>query len=278
MRNESKTAISSQTKARVRRHFQQFPCGSQYAGAPEGSRSFFTQAIAARYSEYAPWLLAYIYSLPVRGKRVLEVGCGMGLDALEFARGGARVTGIDLVPRHVKLARKLFSTCGIRGNFLTADAEKLPFPKNSFDVVYSHGVLHHTPNARKAILEILRVLRPTGKAYIMLYNRDSLAFWTKVFYYGILKRNLLHESLDELASHIIEYGSETTRPLVKVYSRKEILHLFKGFRVQRLCKQHLMNEARMRFLRKIIPAKVLRALEHALGWYWVIEVQPLKLH
>ena len=122
-----------------------------------------------------------------RGARLLEIGCGMGTDLLQFARGGARCTGVDLTPRSVEITRHRFRLYGMDGAFMIADGERLPFASESFDVVYSNGVLHQTPDTADAIREVHRVLRPGGVARVMLYHRNSLYYW---FEY-VLRRGLL---------------------------------------------------------------------------------------
>ena len=122
-----------------------------------------------------------------RGARLLEIGCGMGTDLLQFARGGARCTGVDLTPRSVEITRHRFRLYGMDGAFMIADGERLPFASESFDVVYSNGVLHHTPDTAGAFREVHRVLRPGGVARVMLYHRNSLNYWFEI----VLRRGLL---------------------------------------------------------------------------------------
>src|ERR1044071_6701328 len=91
-----------------------------------------------------------------RGLRVLEIGCGLGTDGAQFAKAGAIYTGVDLTDAAVELARKRFELFNLPGEFRTADAENLDFADNSFDLVYSHGVLHHTPDTVRAVKEVYR--------------------------------------------------------------------------------------------------------------------------
>ena len=122
-----------------------------------------------------------------RGARLLEFGCGMGTYLLQFARGGARCTGVYLTPRSVEITRHRFRLYGMDGAFMIADGERLPFASESFDVVYSNGVLHHTPDTAGAFREVHRVLRPGGVARVMLYHRNSLNYWFEF----VLRRGLL---------------------------------------------------------------------------------------
>src|SRR5437762_13929233 len=148
-----------------------------------------------------------------RGARLLEVGCGMGTDLLQFARNGARCVGIDLTPRSVEITRHRFNLYGAEGDFMISDGEHLPFRDGSFDVVYSNGVLHHTPDTAGAICEVHRVLRPGGLARVMLYHRGSAAYWGET----ILRHGLLHGELlrghspEEIMSRYVEFNESGGR-------------------------------------------------------------------
>lgn len=109
-----------------------------------------------------------------REKKVLEIGCGMGCMAMNWALQGAQVTAIDLNPVAIKQTRRRFEVFGLEGDIREVDAESLPFDDERFDFVYSWGVVHHTPGIRSAIAEIYRVLKPGGRAGLMLYHRHSV--------------------------------------------------------------------------------------------------------
>ncbi|MDY0093242.1 MAG: class I SAM-dependent methyltransferase [Candidatus Vecturithrix sp.] len=137
-----------------------------------GSREFFDELEHYRYQKLA--YLPQVVSFPgYKGKKVLEIGCGVGLDSLQFARAGAELTAIDLTPNAITLAKRNLEVHGFQATFLNMNAEALEFPDNHFDAVYSHGVLHHTPRPQQAIDEVLRVLKPGGEAVIMLYKKNS---------------------------------------------------------------------------------------------------------
>jgi SAM-dependent methyltransferase len=108
-----------------------------------------------------------------RGRRVLEVGCGAGVDLARFARGGAIVTGVDLTPSAIELARANFSQQGLRGELQVANGEHLPFPDDSFDFVFAHGVVQYTADPRRLVEECRRVLKPGRQAVFQVYNRVS---------------------------------------------------------------------------------------------------------
>src|SRR5207245_6347332 len=111
-----------------------------------------------RYGEYAPWMPDVMEFAKSHALRVLEVGCGMGTDLAQFARGGGTVFGLDLTPRHLRIAKARLVHEGVSPRLVQGEAEQLPLQDNSVDLVYSFGVLHHTPAIALAIDEIRRVL------------------------------------------------------------------------------------------------------------------------
>src|SRR2546425_3339202 len=163
---------NTKLKERVRAFWQANPCGTKFADAEPGTRRFYELVEQHRYEK--EWHIPTAADFAAaRGLRVLEIGCGLGTDGAQFAKAGADYTGIDLTDAAIELARKRFELCGLQGNFQIADAENLEFPDESFDLVYSHGVLHHTPDTARAVREIHRVLKPGGRAIVMLYHRGS---------------------------------------------------------------------------------------------------------
>src|SRR5687768_12111942 len=180
--------LNSSLKQRVRAFWQANPCGVKFADAEPGTRQFYELVEAHRYTtEWHIPIAADFQS--ATGLKVLEIGCGLGTDGARFAQAGADYTGVDLTEAAVELARKRFELFGLPGKLRTADAEQLDFPDESFDIVYSHGVLHHTPDITAAVREIHRVLRPGGKAKVMLYHRDSYNYRINI---SILRRSGVH--------------------------------------------------------------------------------------
>jgi ubiquinone/menaquinone biosynthesis C-methylase UbiE len=224
-----------------------------------------------RYKEYAPWMPRLMEFEKFREARLLEIGCGMGTDLLQFARGGARCTGVDLTPRSIEITRHRFKLYGAEGEFMISDGERLPFQSESFDVVYSNGVLHHTPDTAGAIREVHRVLRPGGVAKIMLYHRNSLNYWVEiVLRRGVLGLEFLRgRSAEEIMSRVIEFSDHEARPLVKVYSRREVRELFGMFSDVRVNVEQLLR-AELRFLSPLITDAVFERLRKRIGWNVVI--------
>ena len=195
-----------------------------------GSQRFFELADevfyrwnTALHAPSAPFARIFDYQR-YRGKRVLEIGCGMGCMAMNWARNGALVTAVDLNPVAVEQTARRFAVMGLSGDIREADAESLPFAHDEFDYVYSWGVLHHTPGIRRALAEVHRVLKPDGRLGLMLYHRHSFLYWYTVLYIeGLI--NLEGASLDplELASRYGDGGREEGNPHTWPVTRREVL-------------------------------------------------------
>ena len=284
-------------KERVRAFWQQNPCGTKFADASPGSRRFYELVEEHRYKKewHIPTAADFANS---KNLSVLEVGCGLGTDGAQFAKAGAKYTGIDLTDAAVDLAKRRFELFNLPGAFRVADAERLLFANNSFDIVYSHGVLHHTPDTAAAVREIHRVLRPGGKAVIMLYHRDSYNYRVNISMLrragvNLLKWNagvkLVHmltgEAEERLREHARllkiqsdysnseEFLSQNTdgagNPLARVYSRAEARELFKDFaRVE--TRSYFLNKRWLPLLGPILPRAVESRLASRWGWHlWI---------
>jgi ubiquinone/menaquinone biosynthesis C-methylase UbiE len=262
----------AQEKLRAREQWGQDPCGAEYDREHElGTREFFDSVERHRYSEYAPWMPRVMEFEKFRDARLLEVGCGMGTDLLQFARGGARCVGIDLTPRSIEITRHRFELYGTDSDFMISDGERLPFRDESFDVVYSNGVLHHTPDTGGAIREVRRVLRPGGVAKVMLYHRHSLNYWFEiVLRRGVLGGEFLRgRSAEEIMSRVIEYSDHGAQPLVKVYSRRQARELFSQFRDVAIEIEQLTRDE-LRFLSPFVSESMLNSLRRRIGWNVIV--------
>lgn len=188
--------------------------------SPE-DEEFYLEMDTYRY-KYDSYIPPLIDSFTGKGKKILEIGCGMGTDSRHISRRGSDITSLDLSFDNVHFSLKGMKVLGLRGNGVNADAENLPFKDNSFDVGYSFGVLHHTPNTEKAIREIYRVLKPGGQCVIMLYHK-GYAYYALLFLYG-WRRLFLKEVKEQMMS---KYDHT---PLSKLYSKKDAGKMFSFFK------------------------------------------------
>lgn len=245
------------------------PCGGAVGGA-EGSREFFQAVDCDRYVSYAPWLPAAAGFSEFQGRRLLEIGCGMGTDLASFARGGADVFAVDLTPRHLNIARQRLETENRSVRLVRSDGESLPFPDRSFDVVYSFGVLHHTPGTEAAVDEVWRVLKPGGTAIVALYHRNSVFYWFyTILLRGVLKAGLVRSGYRRLVADIEQHAHTDALPLVKVYSRRDMKKLFARFRSV-ATEVHHLEPGHFSYLAPVVrrlPDGWLDRAANRLGWY-----------
>jgi SAM-dependent methyltransferase len=160
------------TTAEVRAYWDEHIHDLEITRHPVGSRAFFDD-LDQYHFEKLHHLLRLVDFDGFKGRAVLEVGCGAGVDLARFARGGANVTGVDLSASATGLARANFEQQGLTGRFEAADGEQLPFPDNCFDMVFAHGVVQYTANPQRLVDECRRVLKPGGQAIFQVYNRIS---------------------------------------------------------------------------------------------------------
>ena len=164
----------------VRKYWNEHVHDLEVARHPVGSKEFFDELEAYRFEklEYLPRVVDFT---AYRGKHLLEVGCGVGIDLVRFAKHGAIVTGADLAETSIELAKKNFAHAGVEGELLVMNGEDLEFADDAFDVVYAHGVLQYTSGTQRMVDELYRVLKPGGAAILMVYNRYSwLALMAKL--------------------------------------------------------------------------------------------------
>ncbi len=213
--------------AAVRDYWEAHPLGIQYVSSPDlevGSPEFF--------EHIRPWMNPYKFSWimdriereaeRLQGKHLLEIGCGLGFDSLEFLRRNVRVTATDLTSNAVALARRHFELAGVEPEDVRVEnALDLGFEDETFDAVWSNGVLHATGDTPRAIREVRRVLKPGGRAIIShFYRKPSWMY-----------------ALSRWGRENIEFPDEDP-PVNEFYSEGEVLAMFDGFRVEEVARDH----------------------------------------
>ena len=191
------------------------PCGTRYLG----EKSEFEAHSRARYL-LEPYIPDFAGFASAPGLRVLEIGVGMGADYEQWLKAGAIATGVDLSSVSVERTRRRCELAGFAPDLHVADAENLPFAENSFDVVYSYGVMHHSPDTAKCLTEALRVLKPGGEARIMLYHHASLTGIMLWLRYGIWRTQSIRRCVNE----------NLESPGTKTFTRNEASMLMRDFK------------------------------------------------
>jgi ubiquinone/menaquinone biosynthesis C-methylase UbiE len=248
MKPEAGTTVET-----VRKFWQAHVNNEYYTDETRGSDAYFRQIEDRRY-QWHYHLRELFEQMDGRDRKLLEVGCGIGVDSIQLARRGFEVTAVDLTENAIQVAQQFASARGVTVDFRLGNAEGLDFPDASFDVVYSFGVLHHTPDIERSVEEVRRVLRPGGTAYVMLYHRDSIV-------------NLAHRLLR------LPYESPRDRgdhcPVVYTFSRRQARALFSRFSSVSVHAEYPFTFG-FGSLGTRLPLPVRRALGRAVGWHLMI--------
>ncbi len=272
---KSSSSFVDKPISKVSEYWNARPCNIRHSPKPVGSREYFDEVEARKYfveshihrfAEFELW----------KGKKVLEIGCGIGTDTISFARQGARVTAVDLTEKSLELARQRAQVFGLedRVTFLQANAEKLSdyVPVEPYDLIYSFGVIHHTPHPDQVLEEIRKFVTPESTVKIMVYNRWSWKVLWILFVYG-------KGQFWKLNQLIAEYSeAQTGCPVTYSYSRSGGRRWLEehGFRVTDVMVDHIFPYSIPEYVeyryRKIwyfrwMPKWLFRALERTFGWH-----------
>jgi SAM-dependent methyltransferase len=210
----------NEAKAAVQSFWDEASCGEALY-LPGDSREHYEAQSRIRY-ELEPYILEFADFRQWRGKRVLEIGVGLGADHQMFAQAGAILYGMDLAPRAVQHTRRRLQVMHLDSSVEIADAEALPFADDTFDLVYSWGVLHHSPDTQRAIHEVFRILKPGGEARIMIYHKYSFVGFMLWMRYALLRVRPFC-GLDAI------YARHLESPGTKAYSVEQANQLFSRF-------------------------------------------------
>lgn len=194
----------------VKRHWESETAGIRYSSSIEPAE-FYDEVRAARY-ELEPFIKSFAGFESAKGLEVLEIGVGAGADFSNWVTAGAKATGIDLTAAAVEHTRAHLDSLGVEGDqyeLQQANAEGLPFSDDSFDMVYSWGVLHHSPDTAGALAEVRRVLRPGGQMKIMVYNKNSWSAWMMWGVHGLLKGRPLKSPKICVYEHLESPGTKS---------------------------------------------------------------------
>lgn len=264
--------------ADVRDYWDARPCNIRHSPRTVGSKEYFDEVETRKYF-VEPHIPDFAEFRRWRGKRVLEVGCGIGTDSVNFARAGAELTAVDLSGASLRIARQRAEVMGVedRIRFVEADAEGLAsvLEGERFDLVYSFGVIHHTPHPDVALGQIRRLTLPGGTLKLMLYHRRS---W-KVFWLLVTQERGRFWNIEErIAKHA---EAQIGCPVAFTYTRRQARALVEsaGFRVGAVKVDHVFpyrirDYVNYRYVRepwfRAMPAPVFRRFERAFGWHLLL--------
>lgn len=271
----SSGSIAPASIEQVREFWDRRPCNIRHSPAPVGTREYFDQVEQRKYF-VEPHIPAFADFARWRGKKVLEVGCGIGTDTMNFARAGAQVTAVDLSSKSLEVARKRAEVFGLqdRIQFYQADAEKLTeyVPVDRYDLVYSFGVIHHTPNPNNVLEQIRSYMSPDSTFKVMVYHHHS---WKVAWIVTSLGQCRFWKAKELIATHA---EAATGCPIAYTYTRaggREWLEQA-GYSVTDQFVDHIFpyriaDYVQYRYVKnwyfRMLPGAMFRALERKFGWH-----------
>lgn len=286
---------STLAQERVREYWDGSPCDSDQSDRTRLSREYFLDIERQRYA-LQPHILDVLAKIDWRGKRVLEIGSGLGTDARFIIGKGGDYTGINVDRASTEATAQALRAFSLPGRVLQRDATCLDFPDGAFDVVYSFGVLHHIPAADRAVAEIHRVLKPGGELLVMLYNRTSVNYAVEILFLRKLALRVLclpgaiallaqlgfprgklerHRALARQLGRMRadEWLSRNTdgpdNPHSTVYDAAQASALLSAFRVK-ASEIRFFDHRHWGVLGRLLPGRVTRALGRRWGWHRIV--------
>ncbi len=219
--------IQTDIKQDVHDFWNSQACGTQFTDKEKYTKEYFEEIEENRY-KVSPEIFSFAQFTRFKGKKLLEVGIGAATDFLQWVRAETIAYGVDLTDEAIEHARHRLELYGLQAEDLrVADSENLPFEDNTFDVIYSWGVIHHTPNTPKALEEIVRVCKPGGTCKVMIYHRHSLLAWFFWLKHALLKCRPWKSLSWVLWHHMESIGT-------KAYTKKEVREMLKGKPIENL--------------------------------------------
>lgn len=262
----------------VRAFWDRRPCNIRHSPRRVGTRAYFDEVEARKYF-VEPHIPGFAQFERWRGKKVLEIGCGIGTDAINFARHGSDLTAVELSERSLEVARRRLQVYGLKARLYCGNAEQLSMfvPVEPYDLVYSFGVVHHTPHPERVLQEIQKYCKPETEIRLMLYSRWSWkAFWI-ILNYG--------KGAFWRASELIKRYSEaqTGCPVTSCYSSSGIRQLLRDYRILEIRKHHIFPYRIEKYVNYVyekewyfrwMPERLFHWLERHAGWHTLVAARP----
>ncbi len=262
----------------VRRFWNQQPCNIRHSPKPIGTRDYFDEVEWRKYF-VEPHIPVFAQFQRWNGKKVLELGCGIGTDSINFARAGACLAAVELSEKSLGICRKRFEVYGLQGDFYCGNVEQLSsfLPIQAYDLIYAFGVIHHTPHPERVFAEIRKYCSPQTEIRVMLYSKWSWKVFWIILKYG-------RGAFWRVAELVRAYSeAQTGCPVTYYYSFRDVRALLKGFAILEIRKDHIFPyvvekyinyEYKREWYFRWMPRPLFRCLEGKLGWHTLIVAQP----
>lgn len=261
---------------KVREYWDKRPCNIRHSPRPIGTKQYFDEVEARKYF-VEPHIPLFAEFQKWRGKKVLEIGSGIGTDTINFARAGAEVTAVEISEKTLDLAKQRAKVYGLQDKikFYLGNAEELSkfVYVEPYDLIYSFGVIHHTPHPEKIMEEIKKYTKPGTIIKIMVYHKYSWKVFWILFVFG---RGAFWK-LDEIVAKHSE--AQIGSPVTYIYSKKEARELMKGFKITDISVEHIFpykisDYVNYKYTKvwyfRYLPKFIFRWLEKHFGWHLLI--------
>ncbi|MBI4244748.1 MAG: class I SAM-dependent methyltransferase [Planctomycetes bacterium] len=254
------------------------PCNIRHSTEPVGTKKYFDEVEKRKYF-VEPHIPKFARFERWGGAKVLEIGCGIGTDSINFARHGADLTCVDISGESLNICRKRFEVYGLRARFYKCNSEYLSsfVPVEKYDLIYSFGVIHHVPNPYEVLKEIKKFCHKDTEIRVMVYAKWSFKVFSRIIGSG--------KWFKWSKKGVIKSGSEAQKncPITYAYSLKDVKTLFKDYKIIDIYKDHIFpykikdyieHKYRKVLLYKLMPVSLFKFLERKFGWHIMVVVKP----
>jgi len=248
----------------IKKYWNKRPCNVRHSEKPIGTKEYFDEVEKKKY--FVEYHIPKFANFPNwRNKKVLEIGCGIGTDAVNFSRNNAEYTGLELSKESLKLTQKRFEVFDLKGTFYEKNAEEnLDFlGNNSYDLIYSFGVIHHSLNPDKIVNNVYKLLKDNGTFKLMLYAEHS---WKNI---------MIKNDKDQ-------YEAQSNCPMASTWTNEQVKDLLKNFKNVTIEQKHIFPYKIPEYKKNIyvkhewfqhMPDELFNILEKNLGWHLCITCQ-----
>jgi len=266
----------------IKKFWNNRPCNIRHSKKEIGTLEYFEEVTKRRYF-VEPHIIQFADFDSWKGKKVLEIGCGIGTDSIMFAKAGADLTCVELSDKSIEICKKRFDAYGQKAKFYIGNAEELSsfVPVEEYDLIYSFGVIHHANNPEKIISEIGKYMSKDSLCRIMLYSKNSWKSWEFFIRYGWKFGFSFIKTIEYFAE------AQLNCPVANVYTKKSLNVFLSEYDIKKIEKIHIFKYSikyyiehvyKTRFIFRMFPERIMGWLSRKLGWHYLIEFRTKDIN